>query len=453
MALSAPEQYLLELINRARLDPEREALRYGLDLNAGLAAGAIDSSAKQVLAASSTLERAAIDHSNWLLDENVFSHEGENGSNPGDRMAAAGYKFSGQWIWRENLAWSGSTGSIDLTAMIEAHHEGLYLSAHHRENLFAPDVREIGIAQETGQFTQDGTTYNSSMLTENYAKTGTAVFITGVAYDDTDGDRFYSVGEGLSGYTVQAEDTYDKTAAAGGYEVAVSGSEMTRTTILLDGQVQAVLDIDTSDGNAKLDIVHGVAGGAQLELSKSANLISGMSNARLLGVEELDLTGSDDHSHLIGNRSSNVIKGGDGGNFIFGEDGNDRLVGGNGRDWLFGQTGNDVLLGGAGDDRLNGGDGADVLEGGIGDDVLTGGEGADVFAFESGQDQIVDFQNNIDKIQINTVLFDTFPNTAYIMSMGEVVDGNAVFDFGGGDALTIYDVTDLGILENDFLFL
>ena len=75
MALSAPEQYLLELINRARLDPEREALRYGLDLNAGLEPSTIDSSAKQVLAANTSLENAAINHSRWMLDANVFSHE------------------------------------------------------------------------------------------------------------------------------------------------------------------------------------------------------------------------------------------------------------------------------------------------------------------------------------------------------------------------------------------
>jgi len=37
MTVSAAEQYLLEMINRARLDPQAEAERYGLSLNAGLA--------------------------------------------------------------------------------------------------------------------------------------------------------------------------------------------------------------------------------------------------------------------------------------------------------------------------------------------------------------------------------------------------------------------------------
>ena len=41
MALTAAEQYLLELINRARLDPQAEADRYGVGLNSGLAGGRI----------------------------------------------------------------------------------------------------------------------------------------------------------------------------------------------------------------------------------------------------------------------------------------------------------------------------------------------------------------------------------------------------------------------------
>lgn len=37
MTISAAEQLLIELINRARLDPLAEAQRLGIDLNAGLA--------------------------------------------------------------------------------------------------------------------------------------------------------------------------------------------------------------------------------------------------------------------------------------------------------------------------------------------------------------------------------------------------------------------------------
>jgi hypothetical protein len=50
MPLSAAEQYLLELINQARLDPLAKAASLGIDLNQGLAPGTLDRYAKQVLA-------------------------------------------------------------------------------------------------------------------------------------------------------------------------------------------------------------------------------------------------------------------------------------------------------------------------------------------------------------------------------------------------------------------
>lgn len=43
---TALEQYVLELVNRARADPAAEAARLGIDLNQGLGAGQITTAAK-----------------------------------------------------------------------------------------------------------------------------------------------------------------------------------------------------------------------------------------------------------------------------------------------------------------------------------------------------------------------------------------------------------------------
>jgi Ca2+-binding RTX toxin-like protein len=74
-------------------------------------------------------------------------------------------------------------------------------------------------------------------------------------------------------------------------------------------------------------------------------------------------------------------------------------------DELRGNTGNDSLSGGAGNDDLYGGDGADLLDGGIGNDRFTGGAGADTFSFSTGwgKDFIIDFQDNVDKIDLTGV--------------------------------------------------
>ncbi len=106
LSLTAPgpgpsdyEQYLLELINRARSDPASEAARYGIDLNEGLSPGTISSDPKQPLAVNPDLVEGARAHSQWMIDNDVFSHTGANGSAPGDRMAAAGYVFLPPWSW------------------------------------------------------------------------------------------------------------------------------------------------------------------------------------------------------------------------------------------------------------------------------------------------------------------------------------------------------------------
>ena len=101
---TALEQYVVELINRARANPAAEAARYGIDLNEGLKAGTISTAAKQPLALNPYLTDAARLHSQWMIDTDTFSHTGANGSTPGDRMKAAGYPFISPWSWSSNIA-------------------------------------------------------------------------------------------------------------------------------------------------------------------------------------------------------------------------------------------------------------------------------------------------------------------------------------------------------------
>ena len=57
--------------------------------------------------------------------------------------------------------------------------------AGHRANILDDHFREVGIGQQHGQFTTGATTYNASMVTQNFALSGSKVFITGVVYNDT----------------------------------------------------------------------------------------------------------------------------------------------------------------------------------------------------------------------------------------------------------------------------
>lgn len=508
MSLSAGEQYLLELINRARLDPAAEAQRYGLGLNAGLAPGTIDADAKQVLAPNDKLEAAATRHSTWMLQTNSFSHTGAGGTDAGERMETAGYRFTGSWSWRENLAWVGTTGTIDMQAAIRQHHEGLYRSESHRVNTFAESIREIGIGQVAGTFDTQGNSYRSSMLTEKFAAAGDDVFVTGVAYRDADRDDFYSVGEGQGGVWIRGGGSSDSAAAAGGYAIAVNPQDTLRVAVGQGNTVLARVDIDTTQGNAKLDVVTAVDGSRSLDLSASATLVTGIADARLLGVADLDLRGHMGANELIGNTGDNhleglggndrlwggqgndrldggsgrdTLSGGDGADFLAGRDGADRLAGdrgndqiwagngddradggsgedvlrgGTGHDWLMGRDGHDILLGEAGRDWLWGGNGRDRLDGGAGNDRLEGGQGADTFVFSGHRDTVVDFTDDVDTILIRQIVADDNRlSVAEVLDLGTVVQGNAIFDFGNGHVLNVMGVTDLSVLANDLVII
>ena len=193
---TAQEQYMLELVNRARQNPTAEAKRYNINLNQGLSAGTISSSAKQPLAFNLKLIDAARDHSQWMLNTDTFSHTGAGGSSAGDRMRAAGYNFSGNWTWGENIAWQGTTAAPDVTKLVAKEHEGLFKSSGHRKNILKDDFREIGIGTLTGEF--DG--FNAVMTTQDFGKSGSSVFLTGVIFNDQVLDNdFYTVGEGIGG--------------------------------------------------------------------------------------------------------------------------------------------------------------------------------------------------------------------------------------------------------------
>lgn len=487
MTLSAAEQYLLELINRARLDPEAEADRFDLDLNDGLGAGTISGEALQVLAPSSELSAAAAAHSEWMLSADTFSHTGQNGSSAGDRMANSGYEFVGEWTWRENLAWAGTTGTIDLADAIENHYEGLYRSSGHRVNTFDADISEVGLGQAEGMFTQNGQTYSSSMLTENFAASGGSTFITGVAYSDADRDKFYSIGEGLGGYNITADGTKVQTATTGGYGMDAGDDAQTQVVVGRGSSSIARLEVDMSDGNVKLDVVVASDGSTHLELSGSAQLLGGIKDARLLGQADLSLEGSGHDNTLIGNKGDNEIFGYNGDDRLYGYHGRDdmrgggdddvlfggwgsdemrgnvgddklfggknadRLIGGGDNDQLDGQDGADRLYGEHGADRLFGGNGNDLLKGGAGSDRLTGGAGADVFVFNGGDDVIRDFEDNVDLIKIGRGTAGDDASIASILDDAVVRNGHTTLYFDDGDSLTFYYIADPDDLANDLL--
>ncbi|MFO7759981.1 MAG: CAP domain-containing protein [Roseovarius sp.] len=317
------EQLFLELVNRARLDPAAEAARYGIGLNDSSPrendppSSLLTPDPKQPLAHDPDLALAAMRHSDDMLERNYFAHTAlspaPHGTTPKDRMETAGYNLSGSWATGENIAWSGTTGTLDLDESLLSHHEGLFKSVSHRENILQDIFRETGIAQVEGVFranVAEGVErdYNASMLTHKFATSGSGIFLTGVAYTDLDGNDFYSLGESEPGLTLSAAGVSAQTATAGGYALALaSGTTQVGLTYIWDGLTRtAMLDMDGR--NAKIDIV----GGTRLLSSGDLTLGDGVVEGGLLGAGNLILTGNGLDNLLIVGGGDNMIDGGGG---------------------------------------------------------------------------------------------------------------------------------------------
>lgn len=253
---TAQEVYVVEMINRARFDPAAEAARYGIGLNDGISGTPISADRKSPLAHNLFLIDSARAHSQWMLDADVFSHTGANNSTPGERMAAAGYVFAGAWANGENIAQAGTTAStINLTTYAALHHEGLFKSPGHRLNILSTNFREIGVGQKQGYFINNGTNYLSSMLTENFARSGNNYFITGVIYNDTNSNEFYNVGEGISGATIKVNDKTYSAFASGAYSIPVSNGSYDLVISAADLQFDTIYNVQVSGGNVKVDVI------------------------------------------------------------------------------------------------------------------------------------------------------------------------------------------------------
>lgn len=234
---------------------------------------------------------------------------------------------------------------------------------------------------------------------------------------------------------------------------------------------------DTLDGDAGHDILYGSDGDDSLSGSSGNDKLSGEEGADTLdggsGTDEasyflatsgaaLDLQNNSANSgaaagdvlvsieRVYGSEQNDTLRGDDAANVFWGDAGDDYLNGRAGNDQIYAGTGNDRLFGQDGNDKLIGADGADRLHGGSGRDTLGGGNGNDTFLFREGDenDLIVDFEDNADTIRLLDFGISNFTQARN----HAVQDGDdVVFDLGGGDVLTVRDIT-INALSDDMVF-
>jgi uncharacterized protein YkwD len=123
------------------------------------------------LAIDDDLNTSSEMHSTWMLENDVFSHTGEGGSNSTERIRDAGYALEGAWATGENIGWQSERGDEGLEDDVRAIHESLMNSPGHRENILSADYDEVGIGIERGDFNAQTGTFDAVMVTQNFGRT------------------------------------------------------------------------------------------------------------------------------------------------------------------------------------------------------------------------------------------------------------------------------------------
>ena len=310
-------------------------------------------------------------------------------------------------------------------------------------------------------------------------------------FDDPDQDLpdvfdGYSGNDSLSGAdgdnVLRGGDGNDLLLGGGGNDTLRGGDD--------DDRLHGGTGNDDIDGGDGTDIVIYATSDTAVwvDLRDEDGQNTGQGRDTISNVENVE--GSFYNDTLVANDSDNLLIGRDGNDSLFGENGDDTLEGGDGDDTLVGggdtdtavyssfalsatvdlaingsqntgDFGNDQLFsienlisgdgadqlrGDANNNRLDSGAGNDTLSGRGGNDTLNGGSGIDTFIYTGGADVIEDF--NCDLLDMSAVWFW---DEAQLLAIAQVQNGNLVFNFGGGDTLTLIGITDASVLQGRLL--
>jgi hypothetical protein len=225
---SDDEQYVLEVINRARADPFSEGARLGVDPREGLTpAEAARVGRRPPLAFNADLQAAARAHTRDMFARNFFDHANPDGNDVGARAEIEGY------FWHriaENIA-AGSSLAVHTAAHLQ---DLLFIDATvdgrgHRTNLLdvsgaalpPPPFREIGIGFEA--FPEPNGMGFRTFLTQEFGRRTDGPFLVGLVMDDANGNDAYDPGEGVRGIRVHHDrgPFWGVTSASGGYACPV----------------------------------------------------------------------------------------------------------------------------------------------------------------------------------------------------------------------------------------
>jgi len=163
-----------------------------------------------------------------------------------------------------NIDWGGGPYSVNGIQFPPGHRRtimGLLKYPGDPNNYTYPDYREVGIAiipYTSGPEVE--VPLGPLVISQDFGRVSTDTFLLGVVYNDSDGDGFYTPGEGVSGVTVMpaSGDYYAVTSASGGYAIPFSGhSGPVLLTISGGGLSSRDVTVMMEGENVKVDVIDG----------------------------------------------------------------------------------------------------------------------------------------------------------------------------------------------------
>ena len=251
------EQLIVYELNRARNKPARFGRENAIPVDL------TDAAPSSPLAVNNSLVGSASFHAEEMATFNYFAHQSAvTGDWPNKMARDHGYPLPGFYPDSSNNIESLAAGTFIDTAsealalLIED--AGVVPPGHRNQLLalvsFFQTHREIGT----------GHAFNNSATYKNYFAIHTAVrdsggdqFLTGVVYEDTNGNNRYDLGEGLGGVSVGNGLTMVSSNPAGGWSISVAPGTYTVEASggSFAGTASAVAVV--TDNNVEVDFVSG----------------------------------------------------------------------------------------------------------------------------------------------------------------------------------------------------
>lgn len=246
---TAKEQLFVYLVNKARSDPAAYGKSIGLNLD-GIAPA-------PPLAVNKLLTSSARFRAGDMLKRNYFGHVDPDGMGPNKRALESGYPLN------RNYSRDAAVNNIESISVgsptPEKTLENLIIDAgvpnlSHRKQLLSLDqfvaaMREIGIGYvvpEKGNAEIRAVGYSSYCAIHTAHAGDRDTFVTGVVYDDKNGNGAYDEGEGIEGASIVINNQTTATLKNGGYSVAVKPGPLVvgchKGTFHGQATAQAVID-------------------------------------------------------------------------------------------------------------------------------------------------------------------------------------------------------------------